>query len=157
MDIARAVADIPSGLFVTSVKDSKSVTIAGFLASWVQQVSFKPLRVAIAIRPTRNVYDDIANGAIFSLGVVGEEVREFKKYFWSGYGEDENPYEQLEWYESESGGVVLRDAKSTIVLKKHELVEAGDHHLIIADVLESIEQQPEVESYVHRRRDGLSY
>lgn len=52
---ALAVGHIPSGLFVVAIKDGENKD--GYLASWVQQVSFKPLLVSLAISPSRPGYE----------------------------------------------------------------------------------------------------
>ena len=156
-DMARAAADIPSGLFVVVVKDSKTNIIDGFLASWVQQVSFEPLLVSIAMKPERNVHDLISSGAIFSLNVVGEDKKDFMKYFWSGYEKDKNPFNHLSYKESDEGAIILEDAKSVMVCRKNKILSPGDHSLVIAQIINSYEQNENVETFVHRRKKGLEY
>ncbi|MCR9205062.1 MAG: flavin reductase family protein, partial [Halobacteriovoraceae bacterium] len=57
---ATAVGHIPSGLFIVSVnKDDQK---DGYLASWVQQVSFDPLIVAFTIKSDRPGYEAIVSG-----------------------------------------------------------------------------------------------
>lgn len=157
VDKSRAVADIPSGLFVVVVKDSKTGNIDGFLASWVQQVSFSPLLISLAMKPERNIHQAIADGAVFSLNVVGEKDSSFMKSFWSGYEDQANPFTQLKYKESEDGAIILEDAKSVIVCKQSEVVTPGDHSLVIAEVLNSYEQDENSATLVHRRTKGLEY
>ena len=58
-----AIGHIPSGLFIVCAKDDEKID--GYLASWVQQVSFDPLLISLAIKPGRPVYDLIINGGVF--------------------------------------------------------------------------------------------
>ena len=50
---ALAVGHISSGLFIVATKN-KDDLIDGYLASWVQQVSFSPLLISLAIKPGLN-------------------------------------------------------------------------------------------------------
>ncbi len=49
-DKAVAVGLIPSGLFIVAVRDPSTKLIDGYLASFVQQISFNPLIVSLAIK-----------------------------------------------------------------------------------------------------------
>jgi flavin reductase (DIM6/NTAB) family NADH-FMN oxidoreductase RutF len=66
---ATSVGHIPSGLFIVAVQDAQSNTIDGYLASWVQQVSFNPLIVSLAIKPGRPAYDLIKAGHTFAINI----------------------------------------------------------------------------------------
>ena len=47
-ELAAAVGRIPSGLFVVTVRNGDRET--GLLASWVQQCSFEPFQVSVAVK-----------------------------------------------------------------------------------------------------------
>lgn len=156
-DKSRAVADIPSGLFVVAVKDANTGKIDGFLASWVQQVSFEPLLISLAMKPERNIHNLILDGAAFTLNVVGEKNKEFMKHFWSGYDATKNPFDELGLTEGPDGTVLMKDAKSVMVCKNLNTVTPGDHTLVIAEVTHSFEQDETTQTFIHRRTDGLDY
>ena len=59
--LAQALGRIPSGLFVLTVRNGAKET--GMLASWVQQCSFDPPRLTIAIRQGRDVLEWLEDGA----------------------------------------------------------------------------------------------
>lgn len=148
-----AVGDIPSGLFVVTVL-KESGDIDGFLASFVQQVSFDPLRIAVAIKPERLTYEEICSGDIFCLNVVGTHNKEIMKPFWNGY--EKNPFENLD-YEVIDGAVLLKEAKSSIICKIFEKYSPGDHDLVVADVLACHDCTESSETLVHLRKDGSGY
>ena len=143
--------------FVVAAKDLKTGHIDGFLASWVQQVSFDPLLISIAMKPSRNVHELITSGETFSINVVGDKKKDFMKHFWSGYDPKKNPFDQLAHQQSAQGGVVLQDAKSVMVCRCKQTLTPGDHTLVIAEVIESVMQDTEAKSLVHLRKSGLSY
>ncbi len=155
-DIAKAVGDIPSGLFVVAVA-RESGEQDGFLASWVQQLSFSPLLIGIAIKKERNIFQDIEQGALFSVNVVGERNRELMKPFWNGYTAEDNPFTHLAQQRHSTGAILLEDAKSVIICRKKDIIYPGDHALVIAEVLDSVVYDTEGSSVVHFRKSGATY
>ncbi|MBT3526147.1 MAG: flavin reductase [Bdellovibrionales bacterium] len=154
--LTLALADIPSGLYIACVKDGEQID--GFLASWVSQVSFEPPLLMIAIKPERNIHQQVLDGAIFTLNVVGEHNKSIMKPFWNGYyEEDENPFETISYRVNAHGGVVMDDARSTITCKLLESHLPGDHRVVIARVLESEIITHEVSTLLHWRTSGMDY
>ncbi|MAE58614.1 MAG: hypothetical protein CME69_07015 [Halobacteriovorax sp.] len=153
---AKAVGHIPSGLFIVCSNDGN--TKDGYLASWVQQVSFSPLMVAVAIGKGRPGYDHIMSGETFTINIVGKHDMNYLKHFWSGYSPEENPFNgTLDISETENGGVILNGAKSTIECRMVSNTEPGDHEIVFAEVINSYVQNEEAEVKTHVRKSGLDY
>lgn len=152
-----AVSHIPSALYVTCAKDNNSGKTEGFLASWVQQVSFEPLLISICIKSERLSYDSIKEGEVFSMNVVGEHNKQLMKPFWSGYPEDKNPFDELEHTVSEEGAIILKDAKSTLICKAKEISTPGDHNLVVAEVIDTVVTNSDSETFIHKRRSAFDY
>lgn len=152
---AQAVGHIPSGLFIVSVKNGEQMD--GYLASWVQQVSFKPLQLAVAINPDRPGYDSIVGGKTFSINIVGEHEMNYLRYFWSGYEPGSNPYADIETEISENDTICIKGAKSVIDCRFVEKTRPGDHDIVIAEVVASRTFDEEAKPKVHIRKTGLDY
>jgi flavin reductase (DIM6/NTAB) family NADH-FMN oxidoreductase RutF len=151
-DSATAVGHIPSGLFIVAVEEPSSKVIDGYLASWVQQVSFKPMMVSLAIKPGRPAYDLIKAGHEFIINVVGDHEKAFLKHFWKGYDPANNPFDVLK-----HDHAVLLDAKSAIRCKFVSSQKPGDHEVIFAEVLASYVMNSESKPMVHVRKSGADY
>jgi flavin reductase (DIM6/NTAB) family NADH-FMN oxidoreductase RutF len=156
-DIAKGVGSIPSGLFIIASQDQKTKEIDGYLASWVQQVSFKPLLISIAIKPGRPSYDLIKNKNVFTINIVGDHERGYLKFFWKGYDPTNNPFQNVEYDNSDIGGVIIKNAKCAIDCQYVSHIAPGDHEIIIAQVLNSYEMNPDSKSHIHLRKTGLDY
>lgn len=154
---STAVGHIPSGLFIVCAKDQESERIDGFLASWVQQVSFDPLLISLAVKPGRPASDHILAKKRFTVNVVGDHDKSYLRHFWSGYDAEKNPFAEIEHSVLDNGEVVLNGARSTIIAEVVEVHSPGDHNLVIAKVIDSKVQSQEAKSMVHQRKDGLSY
>jgi len=154
-DKAQAVGHIPSGLFVVCSNTESSKE--GYLASWVQQISFSPLMIAVACKKGRAGYEHISSGKVFTLNVVGEHKTNYMKYFWSGYAPEDNPFAELDHKISENSGIILTDAKSCMECKMVSKSEPGDHVIIFAEVIAShiLDEQAKVKTHV--RKSGLDY
>jgi flavin reductase (DIM6/NTAB) family NADH-FMN oxidoreductase RutF len=156
-EAAKAVGHIPSGLFVVCAHDKSESVTDGYLASWIQQVSFEPLLISIAVKPGRPAYDLIKSGINFSINVVGEHSKNYMKHFWSGYDADKNPFSEIDHKLTDSGVIVMSEAKSTIECKLIESFQPGDHEIVIAEVLRSYIQNDEAKPVTHIRKTGLDY
>ncbi|MES2527660.1 MAG: flavin reductase family protein [Bdellovibrionota bacterium] len=156
-DVATAVGHIPSGLFIVTVMDPETKKVDGYLASWVQQVSFNPLLISLAIKPGRPAYDLIKSGKTFTVNVVGDHDKTYLKHFWKGYDPNSNPFQDIKHAIGPNGGVTLLQAKSAIECQLVESVKPGDHEIVIAKVLSSTLMAEEAKPMVHIRKTGMDY
>ncbi len=152
-EVALAVGHIPSGLFIiTSVDGEKK---DGYLASWVQQVSFKPLVVAVAVRAGRPGYEHIMAGKPFAINIVGDHETQYMRHFWNGY--EKSPFAEIEHFVNAQGGLVIKGAKSAITCKMISKTQPGDHEVVFAEVLASDVNDTDSKPKVHIRKSGLDY
>ena len=154
-EIAKPVGHIPSGLFIVSLKDGEQMD--GYLASWVQQCSFQPLQVAVAIKPDRPGYEKIIEGHPFSVNIVGEHEMKYLRHFWNGYAPGESPFKEIDHNISENGTIHLTEAKSTIDCRCVDKVTPGDHVIVFAEVIGGKVHEQEAKPKVHIRKTGLDY
>lgn len=154
---ATSVGHIPSGLFIVAVKDQESTTIDGYLASWVQQVSFNPLIISLAVKPGRPAYDLIKSGKPFAINIVGDHDKSYLKHFWKGYDPASNPFSELPHEIGQNGGVILKQAKSAIECRLVSTSKPGDHDIVFAEVLSSYVMNEEAKPLVHIRKSGADY
>ena len=152
-DIAAAVGHIPSGLFIVTTTEGDKKD--GYLASWVQQVSFKPLVVAIAVRAGRPGYEHIMAGKPFAINIVGEHETQYLRHFWKGY--EQSPFNEIDHVVNAQGGLVIKGAKSTITCKMISKSHPGDHEVVFAEVIASDVNETEAKPKVHIRKSGLDY
>ena len=151
-DKALAVGHIPSGLFIVCANTRPH--IQGFLASWIQQVSFDPLLISLAVKSDRPITKAIYSGDVFTVNVVGES-RDFLKYFWGKAIDD--PFSEISHFFTPNKGVAIKKAKSWMDCRFVEKVSPGDHDLLIARVLASGVQDESGKPMIHIRKTGRDY
>lgn len=152
-----AVGHIPSGLFIVAVQDPATGEIDGYLASWVQQASFSPMIISLAIKPGRPAYDLIKSGKTFAVNVTGDHDKTYLRHFWKGYDPNNNPFTELAHTIGENGGVILSQAKSAFECQMIDSVKPGDHDIVYAKVLSSCIMNEESRPMVHIRKSGADY
>lgn len=92
--VAAAVGRIPSGLFVITARNGTAET--GMLGSWVQQCSFEPLQVSVAIRRDRDVIAWLTPDAPFTINILDDTQTNMIVHFGRGFALGEPAFEGLE-------------------------------------------------------------
>jgi flavin reductase (DIM6/NTAB) family NADH-FMN oxidoreductase RutF len=152
--LAAAVGRIPSGLFILTVRRGAAET--GMLVSWVQQCSFAPPLVSVAIQRGRDVLAWLPDGAPFILNILDASQTDMIVHFGRGFTLDEPAFTGLEVDQSEAGAPVLSEALAYLDCQVAGRCAAGDHELLLGRVLAGRvlgEGQP----MVHVRKSGMHY
>src|SRR5260370_4466656 len=80
--IGPALGRVPSGLFVITFRDDPE---AAMLASWVQQCSFEPPMISLAIKQGRDIIAHLPEGATFAVNILAEGQKELLGHFGKGH------------------------------------------------------------------------
>ena len=152
--LAGALGRVPSGIFVVTVASDAIAT--GMLASWVQQCSFRPPRISLAIKPDREITKLLAIGAGFTLNILESSQTDAVAHFGKGFALTEDAFKGLSVERRANGGPVLTEALAYLDCTVVQRVAAGDHDLFLADIRAGgvlDEGQP----MIHIRKNGMHY
>ena len=152
--LAAALGRIPSGLFVLTARDGARET--GLLASWVQQCSFEPPQVSVAIRKGRDVLDWLRDGAAFVVNILPEGGKALVAHFGKGFEPGEPAFEGLAVRRDGETPPVLLSAHAYVACRVVSRTDAGDHVLTIGRV-ERGAVLHDGKPTVHVRKNGLKY
>jgi flavin reductase (DIM6/NTAB) family NADH-FMN oxidoreductase RutF len=151
----EAIGKIVSGVSVlTAAAEGKST---GVLVSWVQQVSFEPPMVMVAVKKGRSIEALINAGGGFALCVLAEDDNDLMRHFSRGYEADENAFEGLEVDVRDGGSPILTEAMACMECKLAGTCEAGDHNLYLGEVTGGSVLDAGRRPMIHIRKTGLSY
>jgi flavin reductase (DIM6/NTAB) family NADH-FMN oxidoreductase RutF len=153
-ELAAAVGRIPSGLFIVTAKQENAET--GFLASWVQQCSFEPLQVSMAVKAGRAVADWLTPGDAFVVNILEEDQTDYLVHFGKGFALTEPAFEGLDIDRSMASAPVLPEALAFLDCRVSVRFSAGDHELVVGKVVGGrvlVEGRP----MVHVRKTGAHY
>lgn len=152
--LALALGRTPSGLFILTARDGDRET--GMLASWVQQCSFAPPQVSVALRPDRDVVAWLGEGAPFTLNQIGEGQNYLLSHFGKGFSLDQPAFAGLEVERPAGEAPVLSGAVGHLLCRVAGRFRAGDHDLFIGTVVGG-RAQADAKPWVHVRKNGLRY
>lgn len=156
--IGHVLGRTPSGVFILVVGDGQGRT-TGMLASWVQQASFDPPMVTIAVNRKRYLNGWLEDAPDVVLNLVGVTQTMFIKHFGSGFEPDENAFEGISVSTADSGLPVLNEAIGHLVGHVVSKFETGDH-VVYAVEIDAAGTGPTLETekpFVHIRKNGFSY
>jgi flavin reductase (DIM6/NTAB) family NADH-FMN oxidoreductase RutF len=152
--MAAALGRIPSGLFVLTARRGNGET--GMLASWVQQCSFDPPQVSVAMQRGRDIGTWLTTGAGFTVNILEDCQTDMIAHFGKGFKPGEPAFTDLEIDHLPESGPVLRDALAFLECRVVDRHVVGDHDLLIGRVVRG-EMLGEGHPMVHVRKSGMHY
>jgi flavin reductase (DIM6/NTAB) family NADH-FMN oxidoreductase RutF len=162
--LAAAIGRIPSGLFILTLQrelpsapgEGKKTIETGMLASWVQQCSFTPPQLTVAIRPDRDIANLLVAGSEFTLNILDDSQTDMIGHFGRGFKLTESPFANLDVERGESNGPILSESLAFLTCEVVERVAAGDHDLFISRIVAG-RVLSEGHPMVHIRKSGAHY
>lgn len=156
--IAPVLGRIPSGIFILTAADGEGCE-TGMLVSWVQQASFEPPMVTVAVNKDRFLNTWLGQTSRMALSLVGESQIRFLKHFARGFEPDEPAFEGIETIRGETGLPLLAAALGWLEGRVAGRLEAGDHYIYLMEITGagSGAQLDAKRPMVHIRRSGFRY
>jgi 3-hydroxy-9,10-secoandrosta-1,3,5(10)-triene-9,17-dione monooxygenase reductase component len=152
--LGRALGMIPSGIFiVTTARDSVR---AAYVGSWIQQAAFDPPSITIAMNQKRPLLKLLEPGCSLGVHILGRRQAPLYARFERGFSLDEDPFVGVEIDTVVTGAPILREAFAYLDCRVRTMVDAGDHMVILAEVLAGAVRQPG-EPMTYTRRSGFTY
>ena len=152
--LSAALGRIPSGLFILTARHHSLET--GMLVSWVQQCSFDPPQISLAIQRNRPISAWLGEGAAFTLNILDHTQTDMVAHFGRGFTLQEAAFEGLEIDRPDDGAPVLQEALAYLQCQVTGGCPVGDHVLFIASV-EGGRVLSEGQPMVHIRKSGVHY
>ena len=152
--LASALGRVPSGLFILTVRRGPAET--GMLVSWVQQCSFQPPRLSVALQRGRALNSWLVEEASFVLNILDDTQTDMIAHFGKGFDPGQPAFEGLEVDLGAAAAPVLSEALAFLECRVVSRLVAGDHDLFIAEVLAG-QLLGEGHPMVHVRKSGFHY
>jgi flavin reductase (DIM6/NTAB) family NADH-FMN oxidoreductase RutF len=139
------------GVYVvtTLLKD----VVNGMTASWISQVSIKPLLVMVSIAPSRYSHRLIQESGIFAVNVLDSTQADLGKRFGYKSGRQVDKFAGLEWTQAATGAPILPQAYAYLDLKLKDTCAAGDHTLFVGEVVDAKILHPQAQPLVFKKSD----
>jgi flavin reductase (DIM6/NTAB) family NADH-FMN oxidoreductase RutF len=156
--IAPVLGRTPSGIFILTAADGDGHE-TGMLASWVQQASFSPPMVSVAVNRKRYLHDWLKKSPHVALSMLAESQSRFLKHFGRGFEPEDVAFEGVQIIRGETGLPVLVEALGYLEGRVTGQAEAGDHVVYLVEILSagSGENIATQKPMVHLRKNGFNY
>jgi flavin reductase (DIM6/NTAB) family NADH-FMN oxidoreductase RutF len=152
--IGRALARIPSGLFILTA--GRGATATGMLASWVTQCGFEPPAITVALRKGRPIEDLVRREGVFCLSILDADCRSLMAHFARGFDPGEPAFTGLAMVESHDGVPYPVAAHAHLECRLLGCADWSDHVVCGAEVIAG-DGRLEAAPLVHVRKNGFSY
>ncbi len=156
--IAAVLGRLPSGLTIL-IAGNGTGRETGMLASWVQQASFDPPMLTVAVNRKRYLNDWLQPGSPVTVNLLSENDGPFLKHFGKGFEPDVPAFEGQNITRDANGLPVLSDAMGTLEGTVVSQTEAGDHFLYVVEITDAVAGKTleSAKPWVHIRKNGFGY
>jgi flavin reductase (DIM6/NTAB) family NADH-FMN oxidoreductase RutF len=138
-----ALRMIPYGIYVLTAEDSDGNTAAATV-NWVTQTSFDPPLVVIGVKADSGAYEVLKKSGGFALNMLGKGQQGPAFTFFKPAMRDGDTISGEPIRAGATGVPVLVNAPANVECKVVEIVERGDHHIVIGEVVDAnVAQEPE--------------
>lgn len=131
-----ALRMIPYGLYVLTAKAGDG-TLAAATVNWVTQTSFNPPLVAVGVKTDSGAYAAIKESKQFALNMLGKGQHGAAFAFFKATAQDGDTINGLTYQDGSTGSPILTDAPAFVECKLAHIVEQGDHHIVVGEVIEA--------------------
>jgi flavin reductase (DIM6/NTAB) family NADH-FMN oxidoreductase RutF len=131
-----ALRMIPYGLYVLTTDDGKG-TISAATINWVTQASFAPPLVAVGVKADSHGRKALSTGSTFALCMLGKDQKDAAYTFFKPTVVEGGKLSGQAYHAGTTGAPILDSAIAAIELRVTTIVEAGDHHVVVAEVVDA--------------------
>jgi len=156
--IGAVLGRTPSGLFILTACGPDGAE-TGMLASWVQQASFEPPTVTVAVNRKRYINDWLQTGAVVALSLLGESNKSLLSHFARGFEPGAAAFTGVDLDRTPQGCPAMVAALGWLEGRIMGRLEAGDH-MVYAVALTAAGSNSALETekpWVHIRKNGFNY
>jgi len=126
---------IPYGLYVLTADDGKG-NIAAATVNWVTQTAFAPPLVVVGVKTDSGTYATVKTAQTFALNMLGKDQKALAFTFFRPADVSEGKLSGQPYRPGTTGAPILIEAPGAVECKVTAIVEQGDHHIVVGEVVE---------------------
>lgn len=132
---------IPYGIYVLTADDGQG-NVAAATVNWVTQTAFAPPLLVVGVKADSGTYAAIKAGRHFALNMLGKDQKALAFTFFRPADVAEGKISGQTYRRGETGAPVLIDALGAVECRVMAIVEQGDHHIVVGEVVQAILERP---------------
>ena len=130
-----------NGIYVLTADDAKG-NVAAATVNWVTQTAFAPPLVIVGVKADSGTYKTVKAAQAFALNMLGKEHKSLAFTFFRPVDLTDGKLSGQAFRKGETGAPILIDASGAIECRVTAIVEQGDHHIVVGEVVEAHLNRP---------------
>jgi flavin reductase (DIM6/NTAB) family NADH-FMN oxidoreductase RutF len=131
-----ALRMIPYGIYVMTADDGMG-NVAAATVNWVTQTAFSPPLVVVGVKTDSNAYQLVKETKKFALNMLGKEHKGVAFTFFKPTKLEDGKLSGQSVHKGATGMPILDAAPAAVECKVTSIVEQGDHHIVVGEVVEA--------------------
>lgn len=127
---------IPYGIYILTADDGKG-NIAAATVNWVTQSAFAPPLVVVAVKADSGAYKVVKDAQVFALNMLGKAHKGVAFTFFKPTQVSDGKLSGQSYRKGTTGAPILLEAPGAVECRVTAVVEQGDHHIIVGEVIEA--------------------
>jgi len=136
-----ALRMIPYGIYVLTADDGKG-GIAAATVNWVTQTAFAPPLVVVGVKTDSGAYQVIKAAKTFALNMLGKDQKGLAFTFFRPADVSDGKLSGQAYRKGSTGAPILIEAPGAVECKVTTIVEQGDHHIVVGEVIDAHLNKP---------------
>jgi flavin reductase (DIM6/NTAB) family NADH-FMN oxidoreductase RutF len=132
---------IPYGIYILTADDGQG-GIAAATVNWVTQSAFAPPLVVVGVKADSGTYATVKAAGHFALNMLGKDQKALAFTFFRPADLSDGRISGQAYRKGETGAPVLIDALGAVECRVTAIVEQGDHHIVVGEVVQAILERP---------------
>jgi flavin reductase (DIM6/NTAB) family NADH-FMN oxidoreductase RutF len=136
-----ALRMIPYGIYVLTADDGKG-NVAAATVNWVTQTAFAPPLVVVGVKTDSGAYQVVKSAQKFALNMLGKDQKGLAFTFFKPASVSDSKLSGQAYRQGTTGAPLLDVAPGAVECKVTSIVEQGDHHIVVGEVIEAHLNRP---------------
>ena len=132
---------IPYGIYVLTSDDGKG-NIAAATVNWVTQTAFAPPLLVVGVKTDSGTYQTVKAAQTFALNVLGKDHKSLAFTFFRPADVSDGKISGQPFRKGTTGAPVLIEALGAVECRVATIVEQGDHHIVVGEVVDAHLNKP---------------
>jgi len=126
---------IPYGIYVLTSDDGKG-NISAATVNWVTQTAFAPPLLVVGVKTDSGTYQTVKTAQTFALNMLGKDQKSLAFTFFRPADVSDGKLSGQSFRKGTTGAPILIDALGAVECRVVSIVEQGDHHIVVGEVID---------------------
>ena len=132
---------IPYGIYVLTSDDGKG-NISAATVNWVTQTAFVPPLMVVGVKTDSGTYQTVKTAQTFALNMLGKDQKSLAFTFFRPADVSDGKLSGQSFRKGTTGAPILIDALGAVECRVVSIVEQGDHHIVVGEVIDAHLSKP---------------